>query len=295
MRAPLPHANHSPRRFFDQLRYRPLYSTGSARRSSSGCRAGTLCCVHSLFVHRIDGFLRAGRSSSGVGVAPTKTPGSITIRRDLKLERVIGCAEANLSAQADQAHPQVWLPGPHGRSRRPRRVGPATAQGTPRAHRRGREQVHAESLGGSPARGDRSSAPAGGRQLAVSRSRRVQRGTRTSATARRRCAHGTVAREGRCRGSIGPSLSSESHRSTPQSLWRRRWPPEWWFCAAKPAEAGDARGIASVAFESPPRLRPGRDHPRNRQRASWVGRGAATAGADVAQGGPAGPGSHAGE
>src|SRR5918997_3597943 len=83
------------------------------------------------------------------GVAPARTPGSV-IRHDLKLEleRVIGCAEANLSAQAHQAHPQVWLPGPHGRSRRPRRAGPAPAQGTPCAHRRRREQVHAESLVG---------------------------------------------------------------------------------------------------------------------------------------------------
>jgi hypothetical protein len=85
-------------------------------------------------------------------VAAARTPESITIRRDLELERVIGCAEANVSAQADQAHPQVWLPGPHGRSRRPRRAGPATAQGTPCSHRRGREQVHAESLGDSLAR-----------------------------------------------------------------------------------------------------------------------------------------------
>jgi ribonuclease P protein component len=81
------------------------------------------------------------------------TPESIIISRDLELERVIGCAEANISAQADQAHPQIWLPGPHGRSRRSRCASPATAQGTPCAHRRGREQVHAESLGDSPSRG----------------------------------------------------------------------------------------------------------------------------------------------
>ena len=124
------------------------------------------------------------------GVAPPRTPGSVIIRHDLERERVIGCAEANLSTQADQAHPQVWLPGPHGRSRRPRRAGPATAQGTPCAHRRGREQVHAESLG----HGGRAGAPAGRRQMAVSRSRRVRRGTTTSAAARRRRAHGTLAR-----------------------------------------------------------------------------------------------------
>src|SRR4051794_10968891 len=81
------------------------------------------------------------------GLAPARTPRSVIIRGDLELERVIGCAEANVSTQADQADPQVWLPVPHGRSRRSRRAGPATAQGTPCTHRRGREQVHAESLG----------------------------------------------------------------------------------------------------------------------------------------------------
>ena len=99
-------------------------------------------------------------------VAAARTPESITIRRDLELERVIGCAEANVSAQADQAHPQVWLPGPHGRSRRPRRAGPATAQGTPCAHCCRREQVHAESLEGARARrsawGQPAAAPDGG-------------------------------------------------------------------------------------------------------------------------------------
>src|SRR5918998_2539783 len=87
------------------------------------------------------------------GVAPPRTPGFVIIRHDLERERVIGCAEANLSTQADQAHPQVWLPGPHGRPRWPRRAGPATTQGTPCAHRRRREQIHAEPLGGSPACG----------------------------------------------------------------------------------------------------------------------------------------------
>ena len=97
------------------------------------------------------------------GLAPARTPGSVIIRGDLELERVIGCAEANVSTQADQAHPQVWLPGPHGRSRRSGRAGPATAQRPPCAHRRGREQVHAEPLGASPWCGDRSGTPAGGR------------------------------------------------------------------------------------------------------------------------------------
>src|SRR4051812_36375180 len=93
-------------------------------------------------VHIAPGDAR-GLAAIGVARARAGTAGSIIVRRDLKLERVIGCAEANVSTQADQAHPQVWLPGPHGRSRWPRRAGAATAQGTPRAHRRGREQVHA--------------------------------------------------------------------------------------------------------------------------------------------------------
>lgn len=97
------------------------------------------------------------------GLAPARTPGSVIIRGDLERERVIGCAEANVSAQANQAHPQVWLSGAHGRSGRSGRAGPATAQRPPCAHRRGREQVHAESLGDSPSRGDRSGMPTGGR------------------------------------------------------------------------------------------------------------------------------------
>jgi hypothetical protein len=218
------------------------------------------------------------------GSAPARTPRSVIIRGDLELERVIGCAEANVSTQADQADPQVWLPVPHGRSRRSRRAGPATAQGTPRTHRRGREQVHAESLGDSPSRGRRSGTPAGERWLAVSGSRRVRRGTTTSAAAWRRRAHGTIAREGRCRRSIGPSLSAQCLRSTPQPLWRRRRSQEWRFRAAQPAEAGDARGIARVASGAAPRLRPSRHHPRHRHRASRVGRGAAAAGADAAPG-----------
>ena len=126
------------------------------------------------------------------GLAPARTPGSVIIRSDLERERVTGCAKANVSAQADQAHSKVWLPGPHGRSRRSRRAGPATAQGTPRAHRRGREQVHAESVGDSPHRGDQAGTPAGGRAT-VSRSRRVRRGTATSAAAWRRRAGGSLA------------------------------------------------------------------------------------------------------
>src|SRR5687768_11236926 len=122
------------------------------------------------------------------GAARARTPASVIIRRDLELERVIGRAEANLSAQADQAHSQVWLPGPHGRSRWPRRAGPATPQGTPCAYRRGREQVHAESLGDSPARGGWLGTASGGRWTAGSRSRRVRRGTTTAAAARWRCA-----------------------------------------------------------------------------------------------------------
>jgi ribonuclease P protein component len=115
------------------------------------------------------------------GAARARTPESVIIRRDLELERLIGCAEANVSAQADQAHPQVWLPGPHGRSRRPRRAGPATAQGTSRAYRRGREQVHAESLGDLPARGGWSGTPAGRRSCGhgaygVERRLRLRRG-----------------------------------------------------------------------------------------------------------------------
>src|SRR5215217_4950822 len=116
---------------------------------------------------------RLGDVDPGVAPARARTPESAIMRRDLELERVSGCAEANLSTQADQAHPQVWLPGAYGRSRRPRRAGPATAQGAPRAHRRGREQVHAESLADSPSRGVRSGTPAGRRAMAVSRSRRV--------------------------------------------------------------------------------------------------------------------------
>src|SRR5919107_6322072 len=57
-------------------------------------------------------------------VAPLRTPGFVIIRHDLERERVIGCAEANLSTQADQAHPQIWLPGPHVRPRWPLRASP---------------------------------------------------------------------------------------------------------------------------------------------------------------------------
>src|SRR5215213_5762421 len=140
--------------------------------------------------------VRSGDGDSGVAPARARTRESVFICRDLELERVSGCAEANLSAQADQAHPQVWLPGPYGRPRRPGRASPATAQGAPCAHRGGREQVHAESLEDSPSRGVRSGTPAGGRSMGVSRSWRVRRGTTTSAAAWRRRAHGTLAREG---------------------------------------------------------------------------------------------------
>src|SRR5215203_5169785 len=187
------------------------------------------------------------------------TPGSIIISRDLELERVIGCAEANISAQADQAHPQIWLPGPHSRSRRSRCASPATTQGTPCAHRRAREQVHAESLGDSPSRGSLA------RRLAVSRSRRVWRGTTTSAAAWRGRAHCALAREGCFRRSIGSPLSTERLRSTPQPLRLYRRSQEWWLRAAQPAEAGHARGIARVAPADACWLRPGDHHPRYRR------------------------------
>src|SRR5688500_3845459 len=181
------------------------------------------------------------------GAARARTPASVISRRDLELERVIGRAEANLSAQADQAHSQVWLPGPYGRSRWPRRAGPATPQGTPRAYRRGREQVHAESLGESPARGGWLSTASGGSWTAGSRSRCVRSGTTIAAAARWRRARGPLAREGRFRRPIGPSLSPESVRSTAQPLWRHRRSQEWRLRAAQPAEAGDARGVARTA------------------------------------------------
>jgi hypothetical protein len=123
---------------------------------------------HSLEWGHIDPGDVRGLAPVSVARACAGTPGSIIVRHDLELERVIGCAEANVSTQADQAHPQVWLPGPHGRSRWPRRAGAATAQGTSRAHRRGREQVHAESLGDSPSRCDQSGTLAGSREMAIS-------------------------------------------------------------------------------------------------------------------------------
>jgi putative membrane protein insertion efficiency factor len=131
-------------------------------------------------------------------------------------------------------------------------------------------------------RGGRPGTPAGGHVMAVSRSRRVRRGTTTSAAAWRRRAHGTLAGEGHCRWSIGPSLSAQCLRSTSQPVWRRRRSQEWRRRAAQPAEAGDARGIAGIGPEAASRLRPGSHHPRHRRGASWVGRGAAAADADAA-------------
>jgi ribonuclease P protein component len=66
-------------------------------------------------------------------------------RRDR--ERMIGCAEAHVSTEADQAHSQIWLSGSHGRPGRTCRPCPTPPQGPPRTHRRRREQVHAEPLG----------------------------------------------------------------------------------------------------------------------------------------------------
>jgi ribonuclease P protein component len=88
----------------------------------------------------VDAIVAAARARGGA-----HTSGRVSNRRDL--ERVIGCAEANLSTKADQAHSQVWLSGPHGRPGRARRPGSTSPQGPPRAHRRRREQVHAEPLG----------------------------------------------------------------------------------------------------------------------------------------------------
>jgi putative membrane protein insertion efficiency factor len=137
-------------------------------------------------------------------------------------------------------------------------------------------------------RGGRRGTPAGGHVMAVSRSRRVHRGTTTSAAAWRRRAHGTLAGEGHCRWSIGPSLSAQCLRSTSQPVWRRRRSQEWRLRAAQPVEAGDARGTAGIASGPAPRLRLGGHHPRYRRGASRVGRGAAASVADAAPGGSSG-------
>jgi hypothetical protein len=172
----MPHGSRCPRHLFDRLRH-SLYTwrvPPGGHRSAVVTERFIVCNRYPSMESLANSapLCRWGRSEPGVvrRLAPVAiararagTPGPIIIGRDLELERVIGCAEANVSAQTNQAHPQVWLPGPHGRSRRSRRAGPATAQGTPCAHRRRREQVHAESLGDSPPRGDRSGTPAGGR------------------------------------------------------------------------------------------------------------------------------------
>ena len=94
---------------------------------------------------------RSTQVDANVDVDGARASEPVSIRRDL--EGVIGCAEANLSTEANQAHSQVWLSGPHGRPGRASRPGSPPPQGPPRANRRRREQVHAEPLGVSRPRG----------------------------------------------------------------------------------------------------------------------------------------------
>ena len=259
----------------------PLYSAGSEPAVCKVREIGTCFCVRALCVHGIVGYLRAARSLARRGrgrgsTADTRVRHHLSRSGTGKGDRLCRSEPINPSGSSASASLASWPAWPTAAAARcwPG-DGVRDAMRSPSRKRTSSPRI-ARSLAVSRRPVWRA------RQMPVSRSRRVRRGTTTSAAAWRRRAHGAVAGEGYCRRSIGHSLSAERLRSTLQPLWGRRRSQERRRRATQPVEANHARGIAGIGPEAASRLRPGSHHPRHRRGASWVGRGVAAADADAA-------------